>query len=559
MDYINCNIHGCLLTYKNSVHQLAQMIMAVSDVQISAAVLNPHEHGTVVYIDRGAPDGESDSDSDTKVLQPTNRDRPEEQPLIHHVPSDTLYDILSCDDFCTGDTWCCKCRNCNDLCTLLSCRINILSRKMRLRHEHREMLRLARTRGWTLLWNAVIPTAVEPILPFWLISQLLAVFVLLGLSIAVLVSGRRVISIIDWCQLGVSILLMLLTVVDALCYGYVRNRCTSLRNCCETESGESAGAEAPRLIVLLERYSHVPRLLYMEICVLVLLIAERSTSIDTNDTLRFVRFVFAVVVLGLSVYLPQLLLVTCTIVRLQKLHEAAHAAQPGFFQLGRSFMCCQVWFLITHILGQIALQVIQYILLYQEAYAVHIVPLFTFALPLLDTLIFFFINFFWFQEFLIGIYIDFATLLSSNRAELAQFPQDICRQLENNGPQFADIQLLSEEFDQFCSASLCSKFLHTFESPFSFIFLTCLFTLWGAYFIMFLPGQVPLRVLIPAFSLMLNAQSAFILPIWAIFGIFYLIFIFVLVPMCGPFFIILILWCCLYKRGACICTIESVP
>ena len=197
--------------------------------------------------------------------------------------------------------------------------------------------------------------------------------------------------------------------------------------------------------------------------------------------------------------------------------------------------------------------------------------------PIVSTLMFVFAYHFWFQEFLIGLYLDIMNIGLENSSAEAGLPSHVCRTLYHRSRN--DFNELVQGFVQFQNTSKFLKFVYPFQSPaaiiFNFVFVLTFIPYQVLYPIMLQLGTNGPGSLNVGFAYIVGSSwyGASNLYYYLLFCLF--IFAFVIIcsevviaglaitiimlscPFSGP----LILW--LYNkygdRVHCCCHIDSVP
>jgi len=103
--------------------------------------------------------------------------------------------------------------------------------------------------------------------------------------------------------------------------------------------------------------------------------------------------------------------------------------------------------------------------------------------PLMSTIMFLFANHFWFQEFLIGLYLDVMYIGLENRRAEAGLPSCICRRLHYCSQN--DFDELVQGFVQLQNNSVFLKFVYPFQSPAAIIFSYIVELIFLAYLIVY--------------------------------------------------------------------------
>jgi len=103
--------------------------------------------------------------------------------------------------------------------------------------------------------------------------------------------------------------------------------------------------------------------------------------------------------------------------------------------------------------------------------------------PLLSMIMFLFANHFWFQEFLIGLYLDVMYIGLEDRKAEAGLPSCICRRLHYCSQN--DFDELVQGFVQLQNNSVFLKFVYPFQSPAAIIFSFIVELIFLAYLIVY--------------------------------------------------------------------------
>ena len=196
--------------------------------------------------------------------------------------------------------------------------------------------------------------------------------------------------------------------------------------------------------------------------------------------------------------------------------------------------------------------------------------------PIMSTLMFLFAYHFWFQEFLIGLYLDIMYIGLENRSAEAGLPSHVCRRLHYTSRNH--FNELVQGFVQLQNTSTFLKFVYPFQSPAAIICNFVFGLTFSAYVILY-PVLIPESYLLsPAseyafYAIALSWYGASNVHYSLLFVIFSLALVllctYVLVAVLTMLITVLLVPCsllfviCLYSkygdRVHCCCHIDSVP
>ena len=178
--------------------------------------------------------------------------------------------------------------------------------------------------------------------------------------------------------------------------------------------------------------------------------------------------------------------------------------------------------------------------------------------PLMSTIMFLFANHFWFQEFLIGLYLDVMYIRLENRRAEAGLPSCICRRLHYFSQN--DFDEMVQGFVQLQNNPVFLKFVYQFQSPAAIIFSFILSFTCSAYmtvYLAFLEYRFDYITAVSWYAVS-NVQLLLFIFVVCIFFSELLAVVFVIMSIFLPCSVPLVLWLYCQYGDKC-CHIDSVP
>ena len=371
------------------------------------------------------------------------------------------------------------------------------------------ILRRARSKGWLIHSQLAFPLTNTFGRTVWVSAELLMVFAVLGLSIARFLCGKT--EIFNILHLALSIFASFLGIFDVfvLFCGCPFIRCGAA--CMHTEQLDINSGETEQLDINSGESStrgkcqecclnatrnafDVGRMIMSElifypllICAMFEVITSEAYFLETNvDYINCALFVTSAILMLAFVYIVRITVSSVAISNLKNKRfppKGQNMSQDINTSNAKSAKRLQVYF-ILHALGQIVVQVVMLMSIAETIYHENNFLLEDCAVeepfpingqlwymlvagyiaPILGLFSFYLVTFYWFQEFPIGICIDFIEALNNNTLMERGLREKISA--ISNHLHFSQ---LIQEFEEI-KTSCCLKFLYPFQSPFAVIF-----------------------------------------------------------------------------------------
>ena len=425
-------------------------------------------------------------------------------------------------------------RNCCDVYCGKSCHLE--NDGCRRRALLTETLSRGRDVGRNIFHSIVFPLVSTMHRRVWIASLWLPAFLLVGLSLATIIAnGKESPYIAGILLCGIFVVYCIVdTTGTELCHFQLGNKKTKAYNQLTAGEGDNSGDEQSsnrikkwqKMIILLDFLRLiVPELILFPIvaCDLYSLVVDRNyTGQSTIDFISFVKFLVSCVTLLIHSHIVRLAVIATTAHRLHtkrtppvELLESNHLSDSTFQQpaidtsLRRAGL--QYWkVFIIHVVLQILNQVLLFVALgfklhdyvvwteavnynpnvyFNEKATIKVeVALFmlgAYLLPILGLWLFFVVTYHWLHEFLVGLTVDFVSMLQLPGAAQHFFPLDVDHGDEKVSKiiEYVDLVNLKREYTELHSMkSFMDKSLY----PFRNCVLTLLCTLYSILQIVYL-------------------------------------------------------------------------
>ena len=395
---------------------------------------------------------------------------------------------------------CCKCcKSWDDWCLVLSC--NCSSSSALPLHE-RKSLRAARTEGWRLLWSFLLPLTVGsvPLQLLWVITQ-----VVMAVLLVAIVYTRIVWSVNVWNTIFAALWLLFCVADTVICIVILRFR-----------------------IMLVTKFSVIVtplRILYNIICLSPLVVNNitffgqdpvlqtcYNHTIETYNTvcsIQYELFPSLLTTASFLFFLDFVCLVIAVLFALKSLKVRNAYLQAIGGPDKREGICSFECYFIFCFLGEVVIHVLMIVftssftLVFAARFKFNLINfnfnftseiqiecaetfltssyvsiVFSFLAPILGIISVFFHGYFYFQNYLISVYLSVCHL-SQNRERAAQLniPVDLCNKLQTRQPIIneSDTHTYHEHFNKdFASGA---RFVHPCFSPFALlnsVFIICM-------------------------------------------------------------------------------------
>ena len=379
------------------------------------------------------------------------------------------------------------------------------------------ILRRGRSKGWMIHSQMAFPLTNICGRTMWVASELIMVFLVLGLSIARYSCGD--IRVFNTLHLALSILASVLGIFDifVLFCGCPFVRCGGA--CRHTEQLDFNTENGPTVTESTQKKAKcqecclnatrnafdVGRMIVSElifypllICAIFDVITSEAYYFDTDaNQISFVLFIASTILMVAFVYFVRLAVSIAAIPNLRKkrVPPEVKAINTKFdTKNSRSATCLQVYF-VLHAIGQMVVQIVMLVSsgIIIHAENTHILDDCTneepvrisgrlwymlvagLILPIFGLLNFYFLTYYWLQEFPIGVCVDF---LNATKVLTFEKGREKLNKIRNH------FSLLEGEFDKLRNTCCFYKFAYPFQSPvmvpFSFVqiifhatFITC--------------------------------------------------------------------------------------
>ena len=375
------------------------------------------------------------------------------------------------------------------------------------------VLRRARSKGWLIHSNMAFPLTNICGRTLWVGAELLTLCIVLGLSVVRFTCGNN--NIFNILHLHLSTFATVLGLFDAfvLFCGCPFVRCGAA--CRKTEQLDVNPDNSTTAIQCQDSCLNatrnafdVGRMIMSElifypllICAMFEVILSEAYYVDTEaNQISFALFVVSAILMVVFVYIVRFAVSVAAICNVNKKRFPPEMKGRLVSKSSTSAICLQVYF-VLHEIGQMVVQVVMTIsigiLIHAEN--LHIFEDCTneesvritgclwymlvagYVLPIFGHLNFYFLTYFWSQEFSIGICVDFLNALEqTDIADVLGIESE--KEREKISLIKSHFPNLKEEFDELRNTCCCYKFAYPFQSPVMGTFAFVQFLFHAAFF-----------------------------------------------------------------------------
>ena len=366
------------------------------------------------------------------------------------------------------------------------------------------ILRQGRSKGLKMLKKFAFPLVNDIVRDVWIVTELLATLIALGLSAASFSLGNQnELRVFNSIHLALSVFSTLLAIIDAITNLFQCKSCKQCKKkCCNGNA--STGQQRTRDPETRCRKcangcgtaSDMIRMLATELILYPLLVCDMFEIIigkpwknpEAVDIIGMILFIFSLLALVLYVYVIRLVILGYLIRFVHKNRQPSNKSAAYKYGYDPSISKSVVWFqtyFFFHILGQMIAQILTLIAIgakiqYDNRSCVDVdncsiqissylwfMIASGYVLPVCGVLTFFIVTYYWVQEFPIGLCLDVLSLLQMPDANTLFYPNETKQGFQKKVAiisQKLSSSTLKQQF-QAMHNKVSNKFLFPFQSP----------------------------------------------------------------------------------------------